>query len=407
MFDEKSHSLKMDKAIEVFSKELSSLRTGRANAAMLDIIKVDVYGQQMPINQIGSITTPEPRMINIQVWDQNNVALIDAAIQKSELGLNPQIDGQLIRLPIPELNEERRSELKKLIKSMGEKCKISIRNIRRDANEELKKLLKSKEIGEDEEKSFEKNVQNITDKHIAIVDEKVSSKEKRNNDNMNPLKHVAIIMDGNGRWGLKNKNSRNAGHKAGLNTVERIIKETIKNKIKFLTLYAFSTENWKRPKNEINFLFNLLENFLKNRINQLHKQNIKLKIIGVKNFSQKLNKLLISAEKKTSKNKKLQINLALNYGSKFELVNAFKNLKKTKEDINEKNINKYLLTKDIPDPDMLIRTGNTNRLSNFLLWQLAYSEIFFEKKLWPDFNEKDYNKIIKNYRITKRNFGNI
>ena len=178
MFDEKSHSLKMDKSIEAFSKELSSLRTGRANASMLDLVKVDVYGQQMPINQIGSITTPEPRMINIQIWDQNNVSLVDAAIKKSELGLNPQIDGQLIRLPIPELNEERRSELKKLIKSMGEKCKIAIRNIRRDANEDLKKLLKSKEIGEDEEKLFEKNVQNITDKHIAIVDDKVSSKEK-------------------------------------------------------------------------------------------------------------------------------------------------------------------------------------------------------------------------------------
>ena len=178
MFDEKSHNLKMDKSIEAFTKELSSLRTGRANATMLDIVKVDVYGQQMPINQIGSITTPEPRMINIQVWDQNNVPLVDAAIKKSELGLNPQIDGQLVRLPIPELNEERRTELKKLIKSMGEKCKISIRNIRRDANEELKKLLKSKEIGEDEEKSFEKNVQTITDKHISIVDEKVSSKEK-------------------------------------------------------------------------------------------------------------------------------------------------------------------------------------------------------------------------------------
>ena len=178
MFDEKSHSLKMDKSIEAFSKELSSLRTGRANAAMLDIVRVDVYGQQMPINQIGSITTPEPRMINVQVWDQNNVPLVDAAIKKSELGLNPQIDGQLIRLPVPELNEERRNELKKLIKSMGEKCKISIRNIRRDANEELKKLLKSKEIGEDEEKSFEKNVQNITDKHIKIVDDKVASKEK-------------------------------------------------------------------------------------------------------------------------------------------------------------------------------------------------------------------------------------
>tara|TARA_B100001173_G_C15986347_1_gene546906 strand:+ start:747 stop:1298 length:552 start_codon:yes stop_codon:yes gene_type:complete len=178
MFDEKSYSLKMDKAIEVFSKELSSLRTGRANAAMLDLIKVDVYGQQMPINQVGSITTPEPRMINIQIWDQNNVSLVDAAIQKSELGLNPQIDGQLIRLPIPELNEERRIELKKLIKSMGEKCKISIRNIRRDGNEELKKLLKSKEIGEDQEKSFEKNVQTITDDHIKIVDERVTSKEK-------------------------------------------------------------------------------------------------------------------------------------------------------------------------------------------------------------------------------------
>ena len=178
MFNEKSYGLKMDKAIEVFSKELSSLRTGRANTAMLDLVKVDVYGQQMPINQVGSITTPEPRMINIQVWDQNNVQLIDAAIKKSELGLNPQIDGQLIRLPIPELNEERRIELKKLIKSMGEKCKISIRNIRRDANDELKKLLKNKDIGEDEEKSFEKNVQNMTDNHINKVDEKVLSKEK-------------------------------------------------------------------------------------------------------------------------------------------------------------------------------------------------------------------------------------
>jgi ribosome recycling factor len=178
MFNEKSYSLKMDKTIEVFSKELSSLRTGRANAAMLDLVKVEVYGQQMPINQIGSITTPEPRMINIQVWDQSNVSLIDAAIKKSELGLNPQIDGQLIRLPVPELNEERRNEIKKMIKSMGEKCKVSIRNIRREANEELKKLLKSKEIGEDEEKSFEKNVQNITDKHISIIDEKITLKEK-------------------------------------------------------------------------------------------------------------------------------------------------------------------------------------------------------------------------------------
>tara|TARA_S200000501_G_scaffold348218_1_gene363227 strand:- start:785 stop:1336 length:552 start_codon:yes stop_codon:yes gene_type:complete len=178
MFDDKSYSLKMDKAIDVFSRELSSLRTGRANAAMLDLIKVEVYGQQMPINQIGSITTPEPRMINIQVWDVGNVSLIDAAIKKSDLGLNPQIDGQLIRLPIPELNEERRTELKKLIKSIGEKCKVSIRNIRRDANEDLKKILKAKEISEDEEKNHEKKIQSLTDDHIKLVDEKVSSKEK-------------------------------------------------------------------------------------------------------------------------------------------------------------------------------------------------------------------------------------
>ena len=178
MFDEKSYSLKMDKTIEVFSKEISSLRTGRANASMLDLIKVDVYGQQMPINQIGSITTPEPRIINIQVWDANNVTLVDAAIKKSDLGLNPQIDGQLIRLPVPNLSEERRSEMKKMIKSMGEKCKISIRNIRREANDELKNLLKKKEIAEDEEKKFEKNIQSFTDEHIKNIDEKVSSKEK-------------------------------------------------------------------------------------------------------------------------------------------------------------------------------------------------------------------------------------
>ena len=178
MFDEKSYSSKMDKAIEVFSKELSSLRTGRANAAILDLIKVNVYGQQMPINQIGSITTPEPRTINIQVWDANNVQLVDAAIKKSDLGLNPQIDGQMIRLPVPELNEERRIELKKIIKSVGEKCKVSIRNIRREANENLKKLLKSKDIGEDEEKTHEKKVQTITDNHIQSVDKKVSLKEK-------------------------------------------------------------------------------------------------------------------------------------------------------------------------------------------------------------------------------------
>ena len=224
---------------------------------------------------------------------------------------------------------------------------------------------------------------------------------------MNPLNHVAIIMDGNGRWGLKNRNSRNEGHKAGLNTLEKIIKETIKQKINYLTLFAFSTENWNRPKKEINYLFNLLENFLLNKIDSLNKQNIKLNIIGVKKFSKKLNKLLNYSEKKTVKNNKLQINLALNYGSKSEIINSIKTMIKNNDKINEKNFIKYLQTKNIPDPELLIRTGNTKRLSNFLLWQLAYSEIFFEKKLWPDFNERDFIRIIKNFKKIKRNFGNI
>jgi len=214
-------------------------------------------------------------------------------------------------------------------------------------------------------------------------------------------------MDGNGRWGLKNKNSRNQGHKAGLHTVEKIIKISIKQKIRHLTLYAFSTENWNRPKKEINYLFNLLESFLLNKIKDLNKQNIKLKIIGVKNFSKKLNKLLKSSEKKTEKNTTLQINLALNYGSKLEILNAIKSINKKNDKINEKNFKNYLQTKNIPDPELLIRTGNTKRLSNFLLWQLAYAEIFFEKKLWPDFDEKDYIRIIKKFKKIKRNFGNI
>jgi undecaprenyl diphosphate synthase len=224
---------------------------------------------------------------------------------------------------------------------------------------------------------------------------------------MNPLNHVAIIMDGNGRWGLKYKKSRNAGHKAGIKTVNKIIKETIKNKIQFLTLYAFSTENWKRPKKEIDYLFKLLENYLSNKIKDFDEQKIKLKIIGTKNFSSKLNYLLNKSEKKTFNNQKLQINLALNYGSKFEIINAFKCIKRNNEKINEKNLVKYLQTKNIPDPEILIRTGNTKRLSNFLLWQIAYTEIFFEKKLWPDFNENDYNKIIKKFKSIKRNFGQI
>ena len=225
---------------------------------------------------------------------------------------------------------------------------------------------------------------------------------------MNPINHVAIIMDGNGRWGLKKKKSRNSGHKAGLNTVENIIKHTIKNNIKFLTLYAFSTENWKRPQKEISFLFNLLQSFLKEKTNKLNKNGIKLKIIGDKNnFSKKLKKSLINSEKITKNNKKLQINLALNYGAKNEILKAISLIKKKKISFTENNINKNLYTNDSPNPDILIRTGNTKRLSNFLLWQIAYTEIFFEKKLWPEFSTQDYNRILEKFKQLKRNFGSI
>ena len=224
---------------------------------------------------------------------------------------------------------------------------------------------------------------------------------------MNPIKHVAIIMDGNGRWGISKRKSRNFGHKQGLKSVEKIIKESLKKKIKYLTLYAFSTENWRRPKKEINYLFSLLHDFLSSKIKELNNENIKFFVIGKKKFNKNLNNLLNYSEKLTFNNKRLQINLALNYGSKSEIIRAITNINKKNLKINEKNINSNLYTKNIPDPDILIRTGNRKRLSNFLLWQLAYSEIFFEKKLWPDFNEKDFNKILNLFKKTKRNFGRI
>ena len=224
---------------------------------------------------------------------------------------------------------------------------------------------------------------------------------------MNPLNHVAIIMDGNGRWGIKHKNSRHAGHKEGLKVINNIIKLSVEKKIKYLTLFVFSKDNWKRPKAEINYLFNLLYNFLNDKINFLNDNNIKLNIIGNKNFSKKIKKLLIKSENLTKKNSLLQINLALNYGSREEILSSVKKIVKKKTSINDKNLSDNLYTKNIPDPDILIRTGDTRRLSNFLLWQLSYTEIFFEKKLWPDFNKNDFKKIINKYYKTKRNFGSI
>ena len=225
---------------------------------------------------------------------------------------------------------------------------------------------------------------------------------------MNPVKHVAIIMDGNGRWGIKHKNSRNAGHRAGLNTVDLIINQCIKKEIKFLTLYTFSSENWKRPKNEVTFLFELLENFLKKKINKIIEKDIKLKFIGELNkLPIKLQKLIKISEKKTIKKNTLHINIALNYGSKIELINAIKKIKQKKIKLNQENIDNNLYTKSLPDPDILIRTGGTQRLSNFLLWQLSYAEIFFEEKMWPDFNDKDFNKILDKFKNVKRNFGSI
>ena len=225
---------------------------------------------------------------------------------------------------------------------------------------------------------------------------------------MNPIKHVAIIMDGNGRWGIKNKGSRNKGHTEGLKTIENIITESLKQEIRYLTLYTFSTENWKRPKQEITFLFKIFENFLLKKTINLVQNGIKFNVIGnKKKISKKLQKIINDSEKKTQFNNKLQINVALNYGSKDEIITACKTLIKKNKVITEKNINDNLYTKKIPNPDILIRTGNTNRLSNFLLWQIAYTEIFFIKKFWPEFSKDDYKRILKKFRLLKRNFGSI
>jgi undecaprenyl diphosphate synthase len=225
---------------------------------------------------------------------------------------------------------------------------------------------------------------------------------------MNPIKHVAIIMDGNGRWGIKNKGSRNKGHTEGLKTIENIITESLKQDIRYLTLYTFSTENWKRPKQEITFLFKIFENFLLKKTINLVQNGIKFNVIGnKKKISKKLQKIINDSEKKTKFNNKLQINVALNYGSKDEIITACKTLIKKNKVITEKNINDNLYTKKIPNPDILIRTGNTNRLSNFLLWQIAYTEIFFIKKFWPEFSKDDYKRILKKFRLLKRNFGSI
>jgi len=224
---------------------------------------------------------------------------------------------------------------------------------------------------------------------------------------MNPINHVAIIMDGNGRWGLKNKNSRNLGHKEGIVTIQKIIKSTIKHKIKYLTLFTFSIDNWKRPKKEVSYIFKLLENFLKRKIDYLNKNKIKINFFGEKIVNKKLNKLIKKSQIQTKLNNNLQLNIAINYGSKQEIINSVKKLIKQKKEINEKNISNNLYLKLIPDPEIIIRTGNTKRLSNFLLWQSSYSEIFFEKKLWPDFNEDDFSKIINKFKLIKRNFGNI
>ena len=225
---------------------------------------------------------------------------------------------------------------------------------------------------------------------------------------MKPVNHVAIIMDGNGRWGIKNKNNRNLGHKQGLVTLEKIVKKTIKSDIKYLTLFTFSTENWKRPKKEIIYLFSLLNTFLSKKIDEFHNQNIKIKFIGtLKKLNNSLINKILYVEKLTKFNKGLQINVALNYGSKDEIINSIKLLKKKKLIISIKNIENNLYTKNIPDPEILIRTGNTKRLSNFLLWQMSYTEIFFEKKLWPDFNEKDFDRILRSYQNITRNFGAV
>ena len=436
----KNTESRMSKSVDSLTESLQSIRAGRANTSLLDKIYVDYYGQKSPLNQVASLSAPEPRLLAIQPWDATLIPEIEKAIQKSDLGITPSNDGKIIRLVIPQLTEERRKDLTKLVGKYSEEAKVSIRNIRRDAMEDVKKAEKAKEISEDDKITYEEDIQKLTDKYIKEVDKVAENKEKElmeiwflaldyskalflrsfmnyyeELDLNNIPKHVGIIMDGNGRWAKNRNMPRSFGHKEGAKRVIEIVEAAYKINIKSLTLYAFSTENWKRPEEEISKLMDLLAFYIKSQLEKIKKNNVRIKVLGdYKVFPAPIVKLIEDALQETKSNDKMILNIGLNYGGQSEIVRASKNLCKdvidgniSLDDIDTESFKNYLYTTGQDDLDLLIRPSGELRVSNFLLYQLAYSEFYFSNILWPDFHENDFYKAIYDFQKRNRRYGGL
>ena len=436
----KNTESRMSKTIDSLTESLQSIRAGRANTSLLDRIYVDYYGQQSPLNQVASLSAPEARLLAIQPWDATLIPEIEKAIQKSDLGITPSNDGKIIRLVIPQLTEERRKDLTKLVGKYAEEAKVSIRNIRRDAMEDIKKAEKAKEISEDDRKTYEEDIQKLTDKYIKDVDGVAADKEKElmeiwflaldyskalflrsfmnyyeQLDLSNIPKHIGIIMDGNGRWAKNRKMPRTFGHKEGTERVIEIVEAAYKINVKSLTLYAFSTENWKRPDEEISKLMDLLAFYLKSQLEKIKKNNIRIKVLGdYKVFPDKIVKLIDAALQETKSNDKMILNIGLNYGGQSEIVRASKMICEdliagniSLDEINTDSFKDYLYTRGQEDLDLLIRPSGELRVSNFLLYQLAYSEFYFSNILWPDFHEEEFYKAICDFQNRNRRYGGL
>ena len=408
---------RMKKSAAALEDEFNRLRTGRASAALVDKIQVSYYGAATPLNQVASISVPEARLIVIQPWDKNVLPEIEKAIQKSELNLNPNNDGKVIRINIPALTEERRKELVKGAKASAENARVAVRNIRRDAIDKLKKEQKNGELTEDELKAAETDMQTLTDKYIGEVNKILDAKEKeimesemadeKQPDQM--CRHIAVIMDGNGRWAKQRGKIRSFGHKEGLKATKRLLHYASERGLKYLTLYAFSTENWKRAEEEVSYLMNLIHIHLRKEMKFYKKNHIRLRFIGdLSRLKPSLQEEMRSVERDTASYDGLTVQLAINYGGRDELRRAVQKLIDSgKQEITEADIEAELDTAGIPDPDLIIRTAGEQRLSNFLMWQSAYSEFWYTPKLWPDFGPEDFDEAVAAFFRRDRRYGGI
>ncbi len=399
----KDAETKMHKSLEALGKEILTIRTGRASPSLVDKIPVEYYGNPTPLNQLATITVPEPRLILIQPWDRTIISAVEKAIQKSELGLNPGNDGQLIRVPIPPLNEERRREYARLVKRYAEGAHVAVRNIRREQVDRVKSLEKEKKISADEAHRGGDQLQKLEPKSWR------SSAQIPQVSQLPPPEHVAIIMDGNSRWARERLLPRVMGHKAGIEAIRRVAEAADKRGIRVLTLYAFSTENWSRPRDEVDALMNLFSETIRREVDELAERGIELRFSGrLQDLSAPLQEQMRQANERTRVSGRAILNIAINYGGRQEIIDAIHELANEGADLtqlDEVGLASHLYTRGLPDPDLVIRTAGEMRLSNFLLWQAAYSEFYSTQTLWPDFGGTDFDEALASYQRRVRRFG--